>query len=406
MIGVQSLSTDAFTVLEHGRSVRKDLMLMEIDDHLLKEIQTNGGSLKGRDEDEAVLCTHTQTFALKHVQTTNTLLLISPLKDSNVRTPGKASVTARAEYHLEALLVAPRLEGLLNLLPEYQDEPCGAIEGGLQCSLSSGGDSSPRQNSSANQSSSGHQGHTLDQLLNRLQGSRAEVEAALKQVGAVEIDGKWFKLPPDLAAHLLQLLLLSCASNGWSLKAVPGTEAVVALCEDEVDPRLASHCLTLFGRRCEDDSSPPTKSPSQNLAVGASSTGTWMLEDHKVARHFTRLLLLERETWDLDGFLAALRAKLDEARAEDVAISEDNLKGEALVDRSTKSLRRFPEGELPVLPEERFNALWAAQPRWPAEDIEPYVESLQVPGQDSKALLLRYARKSQIGQEIFYSCRK
>jgi hypothetical protein len=42
MIGVQSLSTDAFTVLEHGRSVRKDLMLMEIDDHLLKEIQTNG----------------------------------------------------------------------------------------------------------------------------------------------------------------------------------------------------------------------------------------------------------------------------------------------------------------------------------------------------------------------------
>jgi hypothetical protein len=63
---------------------------------------------------------------------------------------------------------------------------------------------------------------------------------------------------------------------------------------------------------------------------------------------------------------------------QDVAISEDNLKGEALVDRSTKSLRRFPEGELPVLPEERFNALWAAQPRWPAEDIEPYVESLQV----------------------------
>lgn len=63
---------------------------------------------------------------------------------------------------------------------------------------------------------------------------------------------------------------------------------------------------------------------------------------------------------------------------QDVEISEDGLRGEALLDRSSQLLRRFPEGELPMTPAERFDALWAAQPRWPAQDIEPYVAGLQV----------------------------
>lgn len=70
-----------------------------------------------------------------------------------------------------------------------------------------------------------------------LQTSRAEVERALRQAGAVELSGKWFRLAPDLAAHLLRLLLLSCAANGWSHNAVPGADAAAALCDDEVDPR-------------------------------------------------------------------------------------------------------------------------------------------------------------------------
>lgn len=63
---------------------------------------------------------------------------------------------------------------------------------------------------------------------------------------------------------------------------------------------------------------------------------------------------------------------------QNVQISEDGLRGEGLLDRSSQTLRRFPEGELPTTPVERFDALWAAQPRWPAQDIEPYVAALQV----------------------------
>lgn len=204
---------------------------------------------------------------------------------------------------------------------------------------------------------------------------------------------------------MLRLLLLSCATNGWLHSAVPGADAAAALCDDEVDPRLASHCLALFGRPSGGPDS-HLSLPHQSPSIEAASADTWVLENDKVAIHFAKQLLFERQGWHVADFMTAWREALDQVSAEDVQISEETLRGEALLDRSTQLLRRFPEGELPMTPVERFDALWAAQPRWPAQDIEPYVAALQVPGQDAKALLLRYARKSQSGQEVFYNCRK
>lgn len=374
---------------------------MEIDEQLLQEIKDQGGTIKGREEDEAVLCTRTQTFALKHVQTTNTMLLITPSQDLSIS--DVITVAARSEHHLEAVLAAPRLEGLSQLLPEYQEESTCSVASAMEEDTTVGIDDTFCHNGATESASAGRlQASTTDQLLDRLQASRAEVERALKQVGAVQLDGTWFRLAPDLAAHLLRLLLLSCATNGWLHTAVPGADAAAALCDDEVDSRLASHCLALFGH----PSKPELRSPGAEPPIEAPSAHTWVLENDKVAVHFAKQLLFEQQGWQLAHFMTAWREALDQVKAEDVLISEDLLKGEALLDRSTQMLRRFPEVELPMMPTERFNALWAAQSRWSAQDIEPYVAGLQVPGQDAKALLLRYARKSQIGQEVFYNCRK
>ena len=46
-----------------------------------KSLQQHGprrGLLKGQEAQQAVLCTQTRSFAVKHVETSNTLLLISP----------------------------------------------------------------------------------------------------------------------------------------------------------------------------------------------------------------------------------------------------------------------------------------------------------------------------------------
>ena len=45
---------------------------------ILRQHGPHRGVLKGQEAQQAVLCTQTRSFAVKHVETSNTLLLISP----------------------------------------------------------------------------------------------------------------------------------------------------------------------------------------------------------------------------------------------------------------------------------------------------------------------------------------
>lgn len=144
-------------------------MLMEIDGQLLQEIRDQGGTIKGRAEDQAVLCTRTQTFALKHVQTTNTMLLIAPLQESTGRRPTEtATVAARSEHHLEAVATAPRLERLSQMLPEYQEENPDGAEA-MEEDSATDMEEHRRQNSAAESLPAALQASTTEQLLDRLQ---------------------------------------------------------------------------------------------------------------------------------------------------------------------------------------------------------------------------------------------
>ena len=60
-----------------------------------------------------------------------------------------------------------------------------------------------------------------------------------------------------------------------------------------------------------------------------------------------------------------------------------------------RRIKRFPLGSLPQDAPSRFAALFAEQQRWEWEELVPYVQSLQGPGQTAEALLLKYARASQ-----------
>ena len=51
-----------------------------------------------------------------------------------------------------------------------------------------------------------------------------------------------------------------------------------------------------------------------------------------------------------------------------------------LADRAEALLRWFPADALPMEPEPRFAALFAAQPRWTREQLDPYIQTLQVRG--------------------------
>lgn len=86
----------------------------------------------------------------------------------------------------------------------------------------------------------------------RVQASEVEVRAALRRAGAIEVEGRWHAVPPELAHHALRVLLLTCATRGWPRSAVPAAAAASAMEEDDVDPRRGGGSLTAepAGRAC------------------------------------------------------------------------------------------------------------------------------------------------------------
>ena len=74
----------------------------------------------------------------------------------------------------------------------------------------------------------------------------------------------------------------------------------------------------------------------------------------------------------------------------------DQLKGIALVDRSQKTIRNYPEWKLPEGVHERLASLFSVRSQWTVEDLAPFVETLTTPKMNVNALLTKYARASNI----------
>lgn len=85
--------------------------------------------------------------------------------------------------------------------------------------------------------------------------------------------------------------------------------------------------------------------------------------------------------------------------ASAVAPTVELLVGEALVEAggsSGQNIRAYSVRDLPRDPAARFATLFAERPRWEWRELEPFLKGLSVPGQSVAALLLKYARGSQI----------
>lgn len=74
-------------------------------------------TIKGQPNEKAVLCTSKTTFALKHVETTNTLFIVPrPSQAAAVEASERVTVTATAAAHIEVVPTAPRFAALDRIL--------------------------------------------------------------------------------------------------------------------------------------------------------------------------------------------------------------------------------------------------------------------------------------------------
>ena len=368
----------------------------------------------GRDE-EAVLCTSKETFAVKDVQTSNLVMLVSndgvgrsldigdddnivdTIHNSVDGYDGRATqqgmlegakrgvavtVSALVNAHLEVNRVPGRLHRLDTLMMEdYIIQDVGGQED-IECVG----------------------GKTWDELVSEIQASPKELAEALEDVNAVRIHGKWKGVSQEAHSTFFRLLLLTAAENGWVVERIPGSEMARKLESHGIPVQLT---LQLLHRA----SLNPSNSASNSSSVAnvedfdrqdAKDTGaTYSLCAEHVCRHVGLGLLLEREQWDdVDTFMEAWRSRLPEGMEPNV----DVLEGEALFRMGERqkmnsdqvsSIRRLSAKSLSRDPEERFSQLFSIQNEWTYQQMFPYISKLAGPGQTVEEVLLKYARPCQ-----------
>lgn len=80
--------------------------------------------MKGTPDEEAVLCTTKATFALKHVETTNSLFIVPGPLQNGAAEGGNVVVAATADAHIELVPTAPRFAALDRVLEvSFHDVP-------------------------------------------------------------------------------------------------------------------------------------------------------------------------------------------------------------------------------------------------------------------------------------------
>eukprot|EP00884_Botryococcus_braunii_P022985 jgi/Botrbrau1/9370/Bobra.354_2s0025.1 len=348
-IGLRPADFDGKTLV-FSSDLRQDYRLLEVDEEVLQDIILSRVVVKGRSEDEAVLCTESATYAVKSVETTNTVLLIGD-HAGNVTSHGKAS------SHLELLRTAPRTHTLEALLQDatYDD-----------------GDSEGQATHSP--SASRKRGFTFQELLREVQASAEELRAALHERGAIELDGVWRRVEETYLGELLEVVLLTAVVQGWPFQALPCTDMATCLQADGYDPRIVQHCLMLHS----------TEEPGAPCPESVSLCNT------KICRYFARKLFKTKTRWYVSEFMEQWKGQVPEGFAP----QESMLRGEGLVEEvaGARILNHFPVSGLPEEPAERFRLLFAARPQWTRAELEPYLQGLQVANKLVEAVLLAHTR--------------
>uniref|UniRef100_A0A671MF90 Sister chromatid cohesion protein DCC1 n=1 Tax=Sinocyclocheilus anshuiensis TaxID=1608454 RepID=A0A671MF90_9TELE len=337
-----------------------DYCLMELDDTLCKLIEAGKSLIIRGDKDErAVLCNEDKTYDLKIADTSNLLLFVPGCKTPDQLPDISASpqllhvqIWGFSNCYWELRRQRPRLKKLKKLLME---NPYDGPAVGMQ-------EEAPGPK------------YTMDDLLERIQASREEIEAHLQNVHACEIDGFWRILAFDYEMKLLGHVTQLVDSESWSFSKVP-----LSVCLEELGS------LEIMNRE-------------NNGQV------IYALDEDKVCRATAQLLLQNAVKFNLSEFQEVWQQSVPEGMSARL----DQLRGLALLDRSSKpetiSLLRIED--LPEDTLERFNSLFSLREKWTQDDIEPYIQDLCGEKQTTGALLTKHARSSvQNGVKVYNSRR-
>eukprot|EP00958_Prasinococcus_capsulatus_P020803 scaffold2752_cov393-Prasinococcus_capsulatus_cf.AAC.42 len=195
----QVLEGNTDVVLTFAEGYQPDgLLLIEMDDQLMNEIAQNGAAIKGEGDEDLVLCTHDTTYAMKMVNTSNTVLLFPP---QGCKSPGddKENDGGRGKWGLAAAASVSRTVELQKTVPRTEKLKRLLEDGALE----------------NDERDAKKPIYTKEDFQEIIQCSEEELDEALDKCEAFELDGSVRVLHKARLSEWLELTLLTIVEKDW-----------------------------------------------------------------------------------------------------------------------------------------------------------------------------------------------
>jgi len=347
----------------------QDVVLVEVPKDVAEEVAAGGTMvMRGREEDNTVMCTHNRTFDVKGAETSNSMLLVPELSlPADIAGTGGTcldgrqlqwrTVTGVSYNYLEISRCRPRVRRLRETLSNRTYTETTSREGG--------------------------DGVRLSELLETIQASEEELRKGLSDVEGVEVAGMWYKLDTDYKMNILNYILRFFDENSWNLDCVKKKETVEAL-KDLVPDSLVSQVFDIY---CD--------------IMDGGDGDEYLVNNDKVCRFYGDYLLSSASSFNLAEFSTMWQ----EAVPTGLKTNIGQLDGLVIVDSDAGTVKRFLEADLPDNIQERLSVLFQSRERWTVSEITPFVKELSTEKLNVNALLTKYARPVTVAG-VKYFCAK
>ncbi|KAF8076477.1 sister chromatid cohesion protein Dcc1 [Lyophyllum atratum] len=326
--------------------------------------------IKGKAGEDAVLCTADKTFAVRSVQLSNSVLVVTPPPDASSVdfTDDAVVICDQVNEILELTPSVPRLHILTALLRgrEYDD---GQEDDEMH---DTPGDDVKR--------------FTYEDAMRTIQASDAELARGLKDRHILNINGELRLISPSYLDKLLELILnvliaLSLSHQSASVEALSSSLSD----EHEVPRAVSTQVMSWFGN---------IQDGNWKMDIGGlmKEVGLGVLRHHRHEPIHRDDLIVKWKSLVGDTFESHVDLEL--------------LSGNYLASLSdTDSLTYFPASSLPIDPAPRFADLFLTRSRWKGKDIAPFLADIAINSKERDKLLLKFARATSDTEGVWYTSR-
>ncbi|KAF7246909.1 Transcription initiation factor TFIID subunit 2 [Varanus komodoensis] len=365
-----------------------DHYLLQLEPELCAELEA-GHSLviRGDREEHAVLCSKDKTYDMKIADTSNTLLIIPTCKTteqlsacdstSNIlhtqyvfrMNVGYSHIVCRTTGELDsnepqAFKRSMQLDVGKAMVKMLEEEIAGfsktfwelrrcqpklkKLKKLLMENPYEGPDSEQERTSTKSK-------YTTEDLLEQVQASEEEIMHQLLILKACQIKGYWRILDFDYEMKLLNHVTQLIYTESWPFNKVP-----LSICLQELGPlepkEMIEHILMSYGQKYIDE-----------------GTTYFEMNEEKICRAIAQMLLQNAVKFSLSEFQEVWQQSVPEG----MTTSQDQLKGLALVDQSSRPETIFLLNveDLPEDNQERFNSLFSIREKWTEAEIAPYIHT-------------------------------